>query len=68
MNDEVDTFGAAHADLEELARTVGSDEHHEVVEPQDTDGVPVGVEDVVVVDTMFSGTGEDDRIHVVNLS
>jgi len=67
VNDEVDTFGAAHADLEELARTIGSDEHHEVVKPQDTDGVPVGVEDVVVVDSVLAGAGDDHRVHDINV-
>ena len=50
MNDEVDSVGAADADLEQLAGTTRPDEHGEVVEFQDADGLSVGVEDVVVVD------------------
>jgi GDP-mannose 4,6 dehydratase len=49
VNDEVDSVGAAHADLEELTGPTRPDEYDEVVELQDSDGVAVGVEDVVVV-------------------
>ena len=49
MDDEVDSVGAADADLEELTGPTRPDEHDEVVELQDSDRVAVGVEDVVVV-------------------
>lgn len=68
MNDEVDSLGMAHTDLEELSRSARSDEHDEVVELHDSGGMAVGVKDVVVVDPVFACTGDDHRIHDVNLS
>ena len=68
MDDEVDSVRATDADLEELARLAGADEHDEVVELQDSRGVAVGVEDVLVVHVVFACAGQDHRFHVVNLS
>jgi hypothetical protein len=59
VNDAVDSVGAAHADLEELTSLTRTDEHDEVVEYQDSGGVAVGVEDVVVVDAVLTGAGDD---------
>jgi hypothetical protein len=50
VNDELDTLGGCHADFERSAVLVGTDEHDEVVEVEDSDGVAVGVELVVVGD------------------
>ena len=68
VNDEVDSDRGAHADLEELTGPTRSDEHDEVVELQDSHGVVVGVEDVVIVYAVLSCAGDDHRIHGVNLS
>ena len=43
VDDEVDSFGAAHADLEELACSTWADEHDHVVELKDSCGVAGGV-------------------------
>ena len=68
MNDELDPFiGDGDADLEWLAGTVASDEHHQVVDSEDPGWVPIGVEHVVVGDPVLACTAEDDRIHGVNV-
>jgi hypothetical protein len=68
VNDEVDSVGVAHADLEELSGSARSNKHDQVVKLQDSDGVTVCVKDVVVMDAVFAGAGDDHRIHDVNLS
>ncbi len=68
MDDEVDSFGAAHADLEKLARLTGTNQHDQIVELKDTCRVAVGVEDVVVMYAVFACAGDDHRFHDVNLS
>ena len=68
MNDELDTLGGCHADFERSAVFVGTDEHDEVVEVEDSDGVAVSVEHVVVGDPVFAGACQDDRVHAVNLA
>jgi hypothetical protein len=54
VNDEVDSVGGAHADLDEMTGPTRSDEHDEIVELQDSDGVVVGVENVVVVNGVLA--------------
>ncbi len=68
VNDEVDALARAHTDLEESSGQVGADEHGEVVENQDTDGMLVGMDDVVVRRAVLTRAGEDDWIHAINLS
>jgi hypothetical protein len=68
VNDEIDTFARADSDLEQSCGEVGADERGQIVEQQYAYRVLIGVEDVVVGDTVLAGAGEDDRIHDVNLS
>ena len=68
MNDEVETFRARDANLEDSAGVVCPDEHREVVEDEDSDGVVVGVEPVDVDDAVLSCARQDDRIHLINIS
>lgn len=50
-------------DFEETSGAVGADEHgHVVVEVEHVDGVSVGVQHVGVVDAVFAGMMEDERI------
>jgi hypothetical protein len=35
---------------------------------EDPDGVAVGVEDVIVAESVPAGAAENDRIHIINLS
>ena len=68
MNDEFDTLGGCHAKFESSAAFVGAYEHDEVVKVEDSDGVAVSVEHVVVGDPVFACAGQDDRVHLVNLA
>ena len=68
VNDEVDSVGAADADLEELTGPTRTDKHDEVVEFQDSDRVAAGAEDAVVVYAVLACAGDNRRIHGVNLS
>ena len=68
MNDEFETLGGCHAKFENSASFVGAYEHDEVVKVEDSDGVAVSVEHVVVGDPVFAGACQDDRVHAVNLA
>ena len=68
MNDEIDSFGVADADLGQLTGPTWSDEHDEIVEVQNSSGVSVGVENVVVLHSVAACAGDDHRVHRVNLS
>ena len=68
MDDELDTFTAAQPNFQQPSSPVWTDQHHQVVEPKHSDRVCIRVENVLIGDAMLSGTVEDDRIHVINLS
>lgn len=67
MDDELDTLTAAQPDLQETSSPVGANQHGEVIESKYPDGVLIGVEHVLIGDTVLACTVEDDRIHVVKL-
>ena len=67
MNDELDTVSGRDAYFEESCCGIGADEHGEVVKFEDSDGVAVGMEHVVVVDPVFTGTVQNHRVHDINL-
>jgi hypothetical protein len=67
VDDEVDSFGCGDSDLEQASGFVGSDQHDEVVEIEDSDWVAVGVEHVIVKDPVFAGARQDHGIHEFNL-
>jgi hypothetical protein len=68
VDDEVDALGVTDSNLEELAGTARADEHEEIVEAQDADGVVVCVEQILVVYAVLACAGEDDRIHLVKVT
>jgi hypothetical protein len=68
VNDEVDAVAGADADFEKPGRMIGTDEHCEVIDLKDAYRMLIGVEDVFVGLAVFTVTGEDDRIHNVNVS
>ena len=67
MNDELDAVSGSDTNFEEACCGIGADEHGEVVKFEDSDWVAVGVEHVVVVDPVFTGTMQNHRVHYVNL-
>ncbi len=68
MDDELDTFGCGNSDLEESPDCVGSHEHDEIIEVEHTDWVSVGVQHVVVEDTVPAGARQDHGIHIIKLA
>lgn len=54
MNDELDTLACRHADLEEAAGLVGADQHHEVVKAKHSNRVAIGVQHVVIADSVLA--------------
>lgn len=68
MNDELNSISDADADFQQLRRLVRANQHHKVVQTEHTDGVLVGVENVVVGHTVLSRAFQNDRPHEINLS
>ena len=69
MDDELDTFIADHAYLEQTPRRIGADQHDKIVKHEDADGVAMSMEHVVVADPVFAGTRQDYGVHVaINLA
>lgn len=68
MRNELHAFTGDHAYLEEPSGFVGSDQHDEVVQLEDSDGVAIGVEHVSITDPVFAGACQDHRIHAINLA
>ena len=67
MDDELDALCRGNSNLEEAPGSIRPDEHHQVVELEDSDREPIRVEHVIVVDLVLSRTLQDHRIHFVNL-
>ena len=58
MHDDRTRRGVDDSDLVKHGSGVGADEHHEaVVELEDADRVCVGMQDVLVADSMLAGAG-----------
>lgn len=55
MYHELNGLGAGNTDLQHLSRSVGTDEHREVVQVIYADWIAIGVQDVFVGDSMFPG-------------
>ena len=68
MDDELDSLTTAQTNFQEPRRSVGADQHGQVVKPKHSDWVLIRMENVLIDDTVLSGAGEDDRIHAVKLS
>jgi hypothetical protein len=54
VGNELDPLGLSDSDLEEAGGVVGTDQHLEVTEVEHSDGVSVGVQHVVVGDSMLA--------------
>ena len=68
MNDEVNAFGPGDADFQESALLIMTNSHHQITDIQDSHRVSICVEQVIVRDSVLSGTENDDGIHLVNIS
>lgn len=68
MDDELNTISRTETDFQQPCRSVGIDQHRQVIELQHTNRVLKRVEHVVVGNAVFSGAIEDDGIHRVKLS
>ena len=64
MNDELGALGCGGADLEESASPIGADQHGEFIELEDSYGIAVGVQHVVVGYPVLAGARQDDRVHL----
>ena len=67
LDEELDAFTDGDSDLQESPGAIGADKQREVVEGEDSDGVAVGVEHVVVADPVFACTVEHDGIDLINV-
>ena len=67
MHDELDSFTDRYPNFEQPATEVGTDEHRQAVEVEDSYGMSVGVEHVVIGDPVPSSACQHDRIHPVKL-
>jgi len=65
MDDELDVVSGSQTYLEHSPGLVGTDEHRKLVELEDSDGVPIRVEHVVVGDPMPSSACQNDGIHLI---
>lgn len=63
MHDELDSVAHRDTDLEHSAAVIGTDQHRQTVEVEDSDGVSVGVEHVVISDPVLSSACQNHRIH-----
>jgi hypothetical protein len=53
VNDELDPFSRYDADFKESRGVVGTDEHRQVINFEHSDGVAVGVKDVIIGQPML---------------
>ena len=67
MDDELEALRDHNTDLEKTAGPVGSDDHCEVVSPEHTHRVSIGMKNVVVNDLVSPGARQDHRIHDIKL-
>ena len=63
VDNEVEALGAGDSDLEEHGRLVWSDEHGEVVEFENADGIAVGVKHGVVCNPVAPSARKDHGVH-----
>ncbi len=63
MDDELRTLSRRQSDLKHSASLIGSDQHREVIEFEHSDGVPVGVEHVLIGHAVPASAGQDNRVH-----
>ena len=68
MNNEFDPLTVADADLEKPRCLVGPDQHREIVESEDSNGVLVCMDHVDVGDAMTARARQNDGIHNIKLS
>ena len=67
MNDELDAVTDRNSDFEHPAAVIGTDQHGESIEVEDSDGVAVGVEHVGVGDPVLSSARQNHWIHPIKL-
>ena len=67
MNDELDSVTDRNPNFEHPAAVIGTDQHGEAVEVEDSDRVAVGVEHVGVGDPVLSSARQNHRIHSIKL-
>lgn len=56
MDGQLDTFSTGTTHLHESARPVSADQHDEIIEPEHSHGIAIGMEHVVILDPVPART------------